>query len=172
MLTLKTGGAGPFDLDPPHPNTTLQTNFLGQNADPVTESRLCGSCHNIDNPLLSWDAGRGQFWPNAMDTAAPSFEAGQLFPIERTYDEWLHSDFAAGGVVLPKFAGSKADGRVASCQDCHMPRRTGVAAESIYNPVPRNCSTTGCLPEHEFCRGQHLGAATTARYALAAAQCR
>jgi hypothetical protein len=43
---------GPFDVNPPH--GAYQTEFLGQAGDPITESRLCGSCHNIDNPLLSW----------------------------------------------------------------------------------------------------------------------
>ncbi len=44
---------GPFSLDPPH--SALRTDFLGQDADPVTESRLCGTCHNIDNPALGVD---------------------------------------------------------------------------------------------------------------------
>lgn len=144
---------GPFSLNPPHPNPTYKTDFLGQNTNAVTESRLCGTCHNIDNPLLSWDAGRGQFWPNSMDVAAPDFGKGKLFPIERTYDEWLNSQFATGGVVLPKFAGAKPGGVVASCQDCHMPRAIGKAAEDIYNPVNRDCVTTGCLPEHTLVGG-------------------
>lgn len=146
---------GPFDISPnPHaPAQTYRADFQSQAADPVAESRLCGSCHNIDNPLLSWDESRGQYWPNSVDAAAPNFGSGQLFPIERTYDEWLYSQFATTGVVLPKFAGAKADGLVASCQDCHMPRATGKAAEDEHNPVYRDCVSTGCLPVHELVGG-------------------
>jgi uncharacterized repeat protein (TIGR01451 family) len=142
---------GPFTLSPPH--SAYKTAFLGQAANALTEARLCGSCHNVDNPALSWDAGRGQFWPNAVDQAAPSFAAGQLFPIERTFDEWANSAYAAGGVVAPQFAGSKADGIVRTCQDCHMRRLTGKAAEDNYNPVNRDCAGNGCLPEHGLAGG-------------------
>ena len=124
---------------------------MGQDGSPVTESRVCGSCHNIDNPLLSWDSDRDQFWPNDMDAAAPSFEKGELFPLERTYDEWFNSDYnTESGVVAPKFAGEKADGTVSTCQDCHMPRTTGRAANG---GIDRNCVNNGCLPEHELVGG-------------------
>jgi uncharacterized repeat protein (TIGR01451 family) len=142
---------GPFSLNPPH--SAYQTDFLGQGNNAITESRLCGACHNVDNPVLSWDSGRDQFWPNQLDQAAPSFAKGQLFPIERTFDEWLNSQYAAGGVYAPQFAGQKPGGMVASCQDCHMRRLTGTAAEAAYNPVFRNCASTGCLPEHTLVGG-------------------
>lgn len=143
---------GPFALEPapPHPNQTFQTDLLGQGGNPITQARLCGTCHNVDNPLLSWDGGRGQYWPNQMGLAAASFEQGELFPIETTYDEWLYSQYAAGGVDAPRFQGDKPDGLIQSCQDCHMPRLTGQAAADFYNPVERDCVTTGCLPEHTF----------------------
>ena len=73
---------GPFSLSAPH--TAFQSNFLGQANNALTESRLCGSCHNVDNPTLSWDAERNQFWPNEMDAPAPSFANGDLFP-DRTH---------------------------------------------------------------------------------------
>lgn len=141
---------GPFALSPapPHPKATWRTDFFGQNRDPVTEARVCGSCHNLDNPTLSWDPVVGRYAPNAENMAAPSFAKGELFPIERTYDEWLKSDYAtAQGVHAPQFAGSKPDGIVRTCQDCHMPRTTGMAA---IGDVNRDCVTTGCLPEHSF----------------------
>jgi uncharacterized repeat protein (TIGR01451 family) len=148
---------GPFSLGinfTYHPNETYATNFLGfLPADYVARSRLCGTCHNIDNPALSWDSGRSQFWPNAENSVAPSFGAGQLFPIESTYDEWLNSAYATAGVYAPGFAGSTGDGIVGACQDCHMPRSTGIAAEKSFYPVQRDCTTTGCLPVHEFIGG-------------------
>ncbi len=144
---------GPFDIDPapPHPRATWQTGLLGQNQAPVTEARVCGSCHNVDNPTLSWDPQRGQYWPNEPNQTAPSFAKGDLFPIERTYDEWLHSAYATStGVYAPQFAGAKADGIVRTCQDCHMPRTIGPAA---YGDVTRDCKTNGCLPEHTLIGG-------------------
>ncbi len=145
---------GPFSLGASFAyHTAYRTDFLSQSRDSVTESRLCGTCHNVDNPVLSWDETRGQFWPNENDLAAPSFEEGQLFPIETTFDEWLNSQYAATGVYAPQFAGDKPDGVVGSCQDCHMRRTTGKAADDAFNPFERDCRTTGCLPEHELVGG-------------------
>jgi hypothetical protein len=141
---------GPFAIiqTPPHPKSTWRTDFLGQGGDPVTEARVCGSCHNLDNPTLSWNPESGRYEPNAEDTPAPSFAKGDLFPIERTFDEWLHSDYATvAGVYAPQFAGAKPDGIVRTCQDCHMPRTTGRPA---IGDALRDCVTTGCLPEHTF----------------------
>jgi hypothetical protein len=148
---------GPFSLGinfPFHPQGTYQTDLLGKHQnDYVTRSRLCGTCHNVENPVLSWDDSRGQFWPNEEDQPAPSFDKGQLFPIETTYDEWLNSQYAATGVYAPQFAGQLPDGVVGACQDCHFPRATGIAAEASLNPVFRDCETTGCLPVHEMVGG-------------------
>jgi hypothetical protein len=88
-----------------------------------------------------------------MDTAPPEYSGEALFPIETTFDEWLYSDFAQGGIYAPQFAGQKTDGIVETCQDCHMSRVTGVAADAAFNPVYRDCLTTGCLPEHTFAGG-------------------
>lgn len=142
---------GPFDLGTGFSfHTAYQTDFLSQSMDAIKESSVCGSCHNIDNPILSWDDTRSQYWPNNMDTAAPSFSDGDLFPIESTYDEWLFSDYASTGVFAPQFAGKKSDQIVRTCQDCHMTRVTGGAALPQFNPVYRDCQATGCLPEHNF----------------------
>ncbi len=148
---------GPFKLSPAFPyHVAKRTDFFQQARDAqtaVAESRLCGTCHNVDNPALSWDAGRGQFWPNAADQRPPSVAQGRLYPIETTFDEWLNSQFAVTGVSLPKFSGAKPDGVVRSCQDCHMRRAAGQAADDQFNPIARDCKTTGCLPEHGFVGG-------------------
>ncbi len=148
---------GPFSLGVNftyHPNETYATDHLGYTpTNYVARSRLCGTCHNIENPALSWDANRNQYWPNEINTAAPMVDEGQLFPIETTYDEWLYSTYATAGVYAPQFSGSAGDGIVGACQDCHMPRTTGIAAEKSFNPVLRDCMATGCLPIHEFIGG-------------------
>jgi hypothetical protein len=145
---------GPFSFNNALPyHSAYQTDFLNQVGEAITQSRLCGSCHNVYNPVLSWDESRGQYWPNEMDAPAPEFSKEALFPIETTFDEWLYSDYADGGVYAPEFAGAKPDGIVRTCQDCHMPRATGYAADLSFNPIYRDCQTSGCLPEHTFMGG-------------------
>lgn len=151
---------GPFAL-PQFPfHAAFQADFQGNEGNYVTRSRLCGSCHNVNNPLLSWNenppgGGPPQYWPNKMDAAAPSFGQGALFPIESTFDEWLNSSYATTGVFAPQFAGEKRDGLVGACQDCHMPRQTGYAADNLSPtyPIFRDCQTTGCLPAHVLVGG-------------------
>ncbi len=145
---------GPFDLSSSFTyHSAYQTAFLGQTSEAITRSRLCATCHDLDNPMLQWDAGRNQYWPNEMDLATANADLDDLFPIERTYSEWLNSDYADGGVYAPAFAGSKPDGVVEACQDCHLQRATGTAADSQFNPVTRDCGTRGCLPEHMMTGG-------------------
>ena len=145
---------GPFAFDPALPyHTAYQTDLMNQTGDAATRARVCGTCHNLDNPALSWDGARGQYWPNETDAAAPDFQMGDLFPIERTYDEWLNSAYAQGGIVAAQFAGDRPGGIVETCQDCHLTGVTGVAADSAFDPVTRDCATTGCLPVHYFSGG-------------------
>jgi uncharacterized repeat protein (TIGR01451 family) len=143
---------GPFSFGLALPyHTAYQTDYLRQGGGSFTVSRVCGTCHNVDNPALSWDPARKQYWPN--ESASPAADLSDLFPVERTFDEWLFSDYARGGVYAPQFAGDKPDGVVQTCQDCHLPRATGLAADSAFNPIYRDCLSTGCLPEHRMVGG-------------------
>ncbi len=142
---------GPFNLGSQFSfHSAYQSDFLSQSSNAIKESGFCGSCHNIDNPVLSWDESRSEYWPNTMNEAAPDFSNGALFPIERTYDEWFYSEYASSGVFSPQFADDKADQIIWTCQDCHMPRKTGYAALLEFNPIYRDCELSGCLPEHSF----------------------
>ncbi len=142
---------GPFNLANDFSyHSAYQTDLLSQRMNAWKEASLCGSCHNVDNPVLSWNAARNQYWPNPIDTPAADFSKGALFPIERTFDEWAASDFADQGVASASFGGSLPDQIVRSCQDCHMPRTSGYAAQSAFNPVYRDCQTGECIGEHSF----------------------
>ncbi|MFN3308599.1 MAG: PQQ-dependent sugar dehydrogenase [Anaerolineales bacterium] len=142
---------GPFELGQSFSyHSAYRTDFLGQTSDAITRSRLCGSCHNVFNPLLSWDAGRNQYWPNS-GTPQATGDSPPYYPIETTFSEWLNSEYASeAGVYAPQFAGEKADGIVRACQDCHLTRATGFAADLGFNPFQRDCRTTGCLPTHDL----------------------
>jgi hypothetical protein len=84
-----------------------------------TECTMCGTCHDVSNPVFVHDGGP-VYSPNAFDTEHPDGDLRNMFPIERTYSEWSVSDYANGGVFQPQFAGNKPDGIVSTCQDCHM----------------------------------------------------
>jgi len=101
---------GPF-TDPAAPHEFL--------ASPVhTSARFCGTCHDVSNPALEKVAD-DDYAPGPLDEKAAVIDAATLMPIERTYSEWAASAYP-GGVFAPQFAGNKADGIVATCQDCHM----------------------------------------------------
>lgn len=99
------------------------------------EALLCGSCHDISNPVFSWDAQRGEYWPNAVDTPSPDLTQG--FPIERTFSEWANSTYnTPEGVYAPQFGGNRE--YVSSCQDCHMRAITdqGAGQGNVRNDLP------------------------------------
>jgi hypothetical protein len=85
---------------------------------------LCGICHDVSNPVFN-ATPQHDYAPNTFDEEHPDMDLRNMFPIERTYSEWLSSEYAATGVYAPQFAGDKPDGIVSTCQDCHMRDVTG-----------------------------------------------
>jgi hypothetical protein len=133
---------GPF-TNVPAPHTFLVSPFH-------RDAAMCGTCHDVSNPAFTRDA-QGNYVPNAFDTPTANTGAHSMLPVERTYSEWFHSEFnTPEGVYLPQFAGNKADGRVASCQDCHMRDVSGKGANPAQFPeVP----TRPDLPLHDMTGG-------------------
>jgi hypothetical protein len=102
---------GPFqDATAPHP--FVKSPFHKSSA-------FCGTCHDVSNPAFTKD-GSGIYQPNAFDNTVGQVYAHSAGPVERTYSEWLNSQYATTGVHQPEFAGNKADKIVSTCQDCHM----------------------------------------------------
>jgi hypothetical protein len=141
---------GPFDVvgdlgSNPHAPTrdTLISPFH-------RSSDLCGTCHNVENPLFTRD-GSGEYVLNAFDSAGTP---GQGFPEQSTYDEWAASDYAAAGVLAPQFGRNRDV--VSSCQDCHMPAVTGRDANTgmtrddlpLHELVGGNTFVPAVLPHH------------------------
>jgi len=86
-------------------------------------SELCANCHDVSNPAYLRRPD-GTYALTQRDQPHPTGQKHDMFPLERTYSEWLNSDFADGGVDMGgRFGGNKT--LVSTCQDCHMPDSDG-----------------------------------------------
>jgi len=135
---------GPFDVvadleynpHSPYGASTLPSPFH-------QEAQFCGTCHDIDNPLFSWDEDEQSYEPNSPDT--PPNPEDKLFPIERTFTEWSLSAYnSPDGIHAPQFGGNKT--YVSTCQDCHMRDVTGIGATFFSTPAPERDD----LPMHDL----------------------
>ncbi|MCL4261830.1 MAG: hypothetical protein KJ069_01375 [Anaerolineae bacterium] len=95
------------------------------------ESAFCGTCHDISNPLLSWNEISQTYALNPL--GQPFTDTSKMFPIERTFSEWRLSQYnTPEGVYAPEFGGNKT--YVVTCQDCHMRDVTGVGGSYFGDP--------------------------------------
>lgn len=107
---------GPFDLGNFNKHDWLWSPFH-------SASEMCATCHEVSNPVFERQPD-GTYAPGDLDTPHPTHNKYDEFPIERTYSEWLASEFAAGPIEMGgRFGGNKT--AVGTCQDCHMPDATG-----------------------------------------------
>jgi PKD repeat protein len=110
-----------------------------------SEAALCGTCHDVSNPAFTRVSG-SDYAPNDFGQQAPDFSPYAMFPIERTYSEWLKSDYnSPAGVYAPQFGGNKD--YVSTCQDCHLRDVTGVGCNKQGVPVRDD------LPLHDMTGG-------------------
>ncbi|MCX6047940.1 MAG: hypothetical protein NT075_22805 [Chloroflexi bacterium] len=114
---------GPFNVASA-PHAVAQSSFL-------RSAELCATCHDIDNPLLTFDTASGEFKLNTLNT--PANVTDRLFPLDRSYSEWKLSTFGGSGVSGLNFPGLKRStgtegGPITVCQDCHMPMVTAPIA--------------------------------------------
>jgi hypothetical protein len=139
MATIDPTGArrGPFlSADSGHP--VLVSPFH-------REAALCGTCHDVSNPVFEKDA-EGNYVPNAFDAPATDFSAHTLAPVERTYSEWFYSEYnTPDGVYAPQFGGNLD--YVSTCQDCHMRDVTGQGCSFGTPPIRDD------LPLHDITGG-------------------
>ncbi len=83
------------------------------------ESQMCATCHDVSNPIFTAQPD-GTYTLNDLDAAHPTGNVYETFPEQRTYSEWLMSDFAQGPVAIGDRYETQLNA-VSSCQDCHMP---------------------------------------------------
>jgi hypothetical protein len=116
----------------PYSDATLGHNSLGSSFH--RSAAFCGTCHDVSNPAFQND-GTGNYVANPFDATATNFSPHFIAPVERTYSEWLHSAYAKPeGIYAPQFSGNRPDGRVSTCQHCHMRSTSGYAADPAGNP--------------------------------------
>lgn len=113
------------------------------------DAALCGTCHDVSNPVYQkqTDANGNYYYTlNTLNAASPSFDVYSMFPIERTYSEWLRSAYnTLQGVYAPQFGGNKQ--YVSTCQDCHMKDVTGKGCNKADAPQRTD------LPLHDMTGG-------------------
>ncbi len=114
-----------------------------------TESAFCGTCHDVSNPLFSGDVENG--W-TLNPLGQPIDDMANAFPVERTYTEWLLSDYATEqGVYAPQWNAAESD-YVNSCQDCHMASVANASAANRPVTYPPACRIDG--PDGPHCPNQ------------------
>lgn len=144
-------GNGMFVVDPsgiqrgPFSDATAPHQFV---ASPFHRtSAFCGTCHDVSNPAFTKD-GNGIYQLNELNTTFGDVSAHSAGPVERTYSEWVNSEYnSPTGVYQPEFAGNKPGGRVSTCQDCHMHDVSGVGCNVAGAP------TRADLPLHDMTGG-------------------
>jgi len=123
-------GSGNFVMDPVDvrrgPYADLQGVNPGHLWSPSPFHRspeLCGTCHDVSNPLYERQPDDTYVLGPLNQAHNPEQNQYRMFPLERTYSEWLHSDFAKRGVDMGARYGAQQV--VSTCQDCHMPVASG-----------------------------------------------
>jgi len=96
------------------------------------DARMCGTCHDVSNPAFTRQPD-DTYVLNTLDAPSPSFNPYEMFPVERTYSEWLMSEYNSTGVYAPQFGGNKDT--VFTCQDCHFRDVTGKGCNKQQAPV-------------------------------------
>jgi len=86
-----------------------------------SKSQMCATCHDVSNPVLTRQPN-GTYVLDTLNAAHPTQNQYDMFPVERTYSEWLNSTYATVGVDADGvFGGNHPTGIMRTCQDCHMP---------------------------------------------------
>ncbi len=84
-----------------------------------SSSSMCATCHDVSNPMYTAQPD-GTYTLNDLNTPHPTNNVYDTFPVERTYSEWVMSEFAQNPIAIgDRYETTLAE--VSSCQDCHMP---------------------------------------------------
>ncbi len=127
----------------------------------VHKSRyFCGTCHDVSNPVFAnlGASGLPDVKPGALITE--QHPAYAYFHVERTFSEFMLSDFGrgAGAATNADFQaqGGGAITWVKSCQDCHMSDGTGFGANktsAVLRPDGSTEHPNSGVPRHDLSGG-------------------
>jgi len=147
---------GPF-ADPGANHATVYSRFH-------KSRHFCGTCHDVSNPVLA-NLAFATLEPGDGSTRLPTetASAASYFHVERTYSEFLLSDYGVGGGAPGRgayapgtFETSKPGDAIGSCQDCHMPDRSGKACnktQAVLRPGESIEHPQSGAPEHDLTGG-------------------
>lgn len=145
---------GQFVMDPDPfkrgPYSDVQASHQWLQSDFTLSADMCATCHDVSNPAFVAGTAPGIYEVQALDAPHPDGDKRNMFPVERTFSEWSASQYAAGGVYQPQFAGGRPDGMVSTCQDCHMRDVTGLGAAVAGTPTRTD------LGLHDLTGGNHF----------------
>jgi hypothetical protein len=127
---------------------------------------FCSTCHDISNPILhNLTNGYAETEPGDGSTILPteSDPAHSYFHVERTFSEFMLSDYALPGGAPGKgpfapglFDTSLPGDYIGKCQDCHMRDVVGVGCNKAGAPIRPDESTehpNSGLPLHDLTGG-------------------
>lgn len=119
---------GPYDLTF-NPHQWLKSSFH-------RESEMCATCHEVANPVFMKQPD-GTYGVSALNQPHPTNNTYDMLGEQRTYTEWLLSDFGQGPVEMHERYGGNITA-VSSCQDCHMPRTSGTGCDPVFESPIRD----------------------------------
>ncbi len=138
---------GPFELTFT-PHGWLESPFH-------TKSQMCATCHEVSNPVfVRQPDGTYAIPPNSLGQPHPTLNKYDMAPEQRTFSEWLNSEFSQGPLNLGNFEhggvdmGNRFGGNnpaVSQCQDCHMPSTEGIGCDPAFETPVRPH-----MPQHHF----------------------
>ena len=134
---------GPYRYPDTTPTGVINAPHGWQQDSSYQGSAYCGTCHNVSTPDTSNGPLKTLILNNGTDTGVP-------FPLDRTYSEWLKSDYSdtlfRDGTENSGPSTGSAFGE--TCQSCHMRNSTQATARacSLTGPGTR----TNNLAVHEF----------------------
>ncbi|MBN1437116.1 MAG: hypothetical protein JW936_08565 [Sedimentisphaerales bacterium] len=120
---------------------------------------FCGTCHDVSNPALANLGFSGlPDQSGGVHLISEQYSAFRYFHVERTFSEFMLSDYAAqgGAATNPEFAALTQINSVAACQDCHMRGRVGLGCNKNGTPIRPTQSTEhphSGVPFHDMTGG-------------------
>ncbi|NNM25539.1 MAG: hypothetical protein HKO59_06070 [Phycisphaerales bacterium] len=136
---------GPFDDIPFNPHIGVPQPEILVSPFHAT-SEVCWTCHDVSNPLLEREPD-GTYTLGTLGTPHSTAEQSGMFPLHRTYSEWLNSYYHTQDGVqhFGRFGGNHPTGIMNTCQDCHMPDQKGSGC-GLGAPFPVRPD----VPQHSF----------------------